>query len=87
MATLSYHSLEDRIAKRFFSDAADGCICPPGLPVCGCGRVPLLKMVTRRAETPQPAEVERNPRSRSAKLRVAERLAATDGPAAAGPRG
>ncbi len=77
IATLSYHSLEDRIAKRFFSDAAGGCICPPGLPVCGCGRVPLLSTVTRRAETPSQEEVERNPRSRSAKLRVVERLAGT----------
>ncbi len=74
LATLSYHSLEDRIAKRFFSDAADGCICPPDLPVCGCGRVPQLQMLTRRAETPDGAEVARNPRSRSAKLRVGERL-------------
>ncbi len=74
IATLCYHSLEDRIAKRFFSDAADGCICPPGLPVCGCGRVPLLTGVTRRAESPDADEVERNPRSRSARLRVVERL-------------
>jgi 16S rRNA (cytosine1402-N4)-methyltransferase len=74
IATLAYHSLEDRLAKRFFSDAADGCICPPGLPVCGCGRVPLLTPVTRRAETPTPEEVERNPRARSARLRVVERL-------------
>ncbi len=73
IATLSYHSLEDRIAKRFFSDAADSCICPPGLPVCGCGRVPTLDMVTRRAETPDAEEVQRNPRSRSAKLRVVQR--------------
>lgn len=79
LAVLSYHSLEDRIAKRFFSDAADGCICPPGLPVCGCGRVPLVQLVTRRAESPSPEEVERNPRSRSARLRVAERLAAPAG--------
>jgi 16S rRNA (cytosine1402-N4)-methyltransferase len=75
IATLAYHSLEDRLAKRFFSDAADGCICPPGLPVCGCGRVPLLTHVTRRAEVPAPDEVERNPRARSARLRAIERLA------------
>lgn len=74
LATLSYHSLEDRIAKRFFSDAADGCICPPDLPVCGCGRVPQIQMLTRRAETPTTEEVTRNPRARSAKLRVGERL-------------
>ncbi|MGI9016375.1 MAG: 16S rRNA (cytosine(1402)-N(4))-methyltransferase RsmH [Euzebya sp.] len=74
IATLSYHSLEDRIVKRFFSDAAGGCICPPGLPVCGCGRVPLLATLTRGAQSPTEDEVQRNPRSRSAKLRVAERL-------------
>lgn len=74
IAVLSYHSLEDRIAKRFFSDAADGCICPPGLPVCGCGRVPLLQPLTRKAERPSEDEVASNPRARSARLRVVERL-------------
>ena len=78
LATLAYHSLEDRIAKRFFSDAADGCICPPGLPVCGCGRVPNLSLVTRGAEVPDDDEVESNPRARSARLRVAERLPVVD---------
>ncbi|MEE8602308.1 16S rRNA (cytosine(1402)-N(4))-methyltransferase RsmH [Euzebya tangerina] len=78
LATLAYHSLEDRIAKRFFSDAADSCICPPGLPVCGCGRVPNLTLVTKGAETPSQDEVDANPRARSARLRVAERLPVVD---------
>lgn len=73
MAVLSYHSLEDRIAKRFFSDAATGCICPPDLPVCGCGRVPLVRAVVRGAERPPPEEIVRNPRARAAKLRVIEK--------------
>jgi 16S rRNA (cytosine1402-N4)-methyltransferase len=78
IAVLSYHSLEDRIAKRFFADAAGGCICPPGLPVCVCGRVPLVRALTRKAERPSQAEVERNARARSAKLRAVEKIA--DGP-------
>ncbi|HWH32702.1 MAG TPA: 16S rRNA (cytosine(1402)-N(4))-methyltransferase RsmH [Egibacteraceae bacterium] len=78
IAVLSYHSLEDRITKRFFSDAATGCICPPDLPVCGCGRVPLLRPVTRGAEQPDGDEVAANPRARSAKLRAAERVRAND---------
>lgn len=73
LAVLSYHSLEDRIAKRFFSDAATGCICPPELPVCGCGRVPLVHAVTRGAERPSPDEVAGNPRARAAKLRIVEK--------------
>lgn len=87
IAVLSYHSLEDRIAKRFFSDAADGCICPPDLPVCGCGRVPTLTQVTRKAQRPSDDEVAANPRARSARLRVAERLPAEDpsGPRAVDP--
>ena len=76
LATLSYHSLEDRIAKRFFSDAADGCICPPDLPVCGCGRVPLVRPLTRGAERPSDAEIELNPRARSARLRCVQVVAA-----------
>jgi 16S rRNA (cytosine1402-N4)-methyltransferase len=73
IAVLSYHSLEDRIAKRFFSDAAAGCICPPDLPVCGCGRVPLVRPLTRGAEQASPAEVAVNARARSAKLRAVEK--------------
>ena len=76
IAVLSYHSLEDRIAKRTFADAATGCVCPPDLPMCLCGRTPMVRMLTRGAERPSDAEVERNPRARSAKLRVAEKIAA-----------
>ncbi len=77
IVVLSYHSLEDRIAKRFFSDAAAGCICPPDLPVCGCGRVPLVRHLTRGAERPAAGEVAGNPRARPARLRAAERIAST----------
>ena len=72
VAVLSYHSLEDRIAKRAFVDAATGCICPPDLPVCLCGRQPRVRMVTRGAQRPTDEETARNPRARSAKLRVVE---------------
>lgn len=71
---LSYHSLEDRIAKRVFADAATGCICPPSMPVCGCGRRPIVRSLTRGAERPAADEIERNPRARPAKLRAAEKL-------------
>ncbi|CAN5527435.1 16S rRNA (cytosine(1402)-N(4))-methyltransferase RsmH [soil metagenome] len=76
IAVLSYHSLEDRIAKRFFSDMAAGCICPPDLPVCGCDRTPAVRHLTHGIERPDPAEVARNPRARAAKLRAVERIAA-----------
>lgn len=74
IAVLTYHSLEDRIVKRLFAEAAQGCTCPPGLPVCSCGHEPMVKLVTRKAMEPSAEEVARNPRARSAKLRVAERL-------------
>jgi 16S rRNA (cytosine1402-N4)-methyltransferase len=73
VATLAYHSLEDRAAKQAFTDAATGCICPPDLPVCGCGRTPLVRRVTRGAERPSESEVAVNSRARSARLRVVER--------------
>jgi len=73
IAVISYHSLEDRITKRIFSEAATGCTCPPDLPVCTCGNEPVVRIVTRRAVVPSADEVEENPRSRSAKLRVAEK--------------
>jgi len=75
VAVLSYHSGEDRLAKRFFAAAAVGCICPPELPVCGCGRQPLVRLVTRGAQRPDDAEIRRNPRARSARLRAAEKVA------------
>jgi 16S rRNA (cytosine1402-N4)-methyltransferase len=76
LVVLSYHSLEDRIVKRFFAAERRGCVCPPELPVCVCGRDPRLRLVTRRSVTPTPEEVAANPRSRSVRLRAAERLAA-----------
>jgi len=76
LVVLSYHSLEDRIVKRFFAAERRGCICPPELPVCVCGRNPRLRLVTSKPVTPMPSEVEANPRARSARLRAAERLAA-----------
>jgi 16S rRNA (cytosine1402-N4)-methyltransferase len=76
LVVLSYHSLEDRIVKRFFAAERRGCVCPPEIPVCVCGRNPRLRLVTRRSVTPTPEEVAANPRSRSARLRAAERLAA-----------
>ena len=74
IAAIAFHSLEDRIVKRFFSDEARGCTCPPGLPVCACGRRPRLRLCSRRAIQPAPFEQQANPRSRSAKLRVGVRL-------------
>lgn len=71
---ISYHSLEDRIVKDMFSSYANRCICPPDLPVCACGRKPVLKVITRKPIIPSAKEVEENPRARSAKLRVACKL-------------
>jgi 16S rRNA (cytosine1402-N4)-methyltransferase len=79
--TLSYHSLEDRCVKRAFVDAARGCICPPGLPVCACGRVPLVEQLVRKVERPTAAEIAANPRASAARLRAVRRAAtATDDP-------
>ncbi|HEX5466271.1 MAG TPA: 16S rRNA (cytosine(1402)-N(4))-methyltransferase RsmH [Candidatus Limnocylindrales bacterium] len=76
LTVLSYHSLEDRIVKRFVAAERRGCVCPPSLPVCVCGRSPRLRPVGPAPQRPSPAEVIANPRSRSARLRAAERLAA-----------
>lgn len=76
IVVISYHSLEDRIVKRFFAAERRGCICPPEIPVCVCGRRPGLRLVGEPLRRPSPVEVRRNPRSRSARLRAAERLAA-----------
>ncbi len=73
IAVISYHSLEDRIVKRLFGELSKGCICPPELPVCVCGHVPVVDVLTSRPVTPAPEEVEANPRARSAKLRVARK--------------
>jgi 16S rRNA (cytosine1402-N4)-methyltransferase len=72
---ISYHSLEDRIVKRRFAAGARGCVCPPDLPVCGCGRTAELRLLARKPLRPSEDEVAANPRSRSAKLRAAERVA------------
>ncbi|HEY8001869.1 MAG: 16S rRNA (cytosine(1402)-N(4))-methyltransferase RsmH [Vicinamibacteria bacterium] len=74
LAAIAFHSLEDRRVKRFFADLARGCICPPELPVCVCGHEPEAELLSRRAVKPSEDEIERNPRSRSARLRVARKL-------------
>ncbi|MBU0983329.1 MAG: 16S rRNA (cytosine(1402)-N(4))-methyltransferase RsmH [candidate division Zixibacteria bacterium] len=75
LAVIAYHSLEDRRIKRFFQQEAKGrCTCPPGMPVCACGSGPSMKLVTRKPVLPDENEISRNPRARSARLRVAERL-------------
>ncbi len=73
MAVITFHSLEDRIVKQVFRQQEQGCICPPRLPVCVCGRKPKLKVITKKPVVPTQEEIGRNPRARSAKLRVAER--------------
>jgi 16S rRNA (cytosine1402-N4)-methyltransferase len=74
LAVISYHSLEDRVVKHHFREASIGCVCPPDLPACTCDHVPVLRVVTRGGIKPSREEVERNPRARSAVLRVAEKL-------------
>ncbi|MGH2734150.1 MAG: 16S rRNA (cytosine(1402)-N(4))-methyltransferase RsmH, partial [Actinomycetota bacterium] len=74
VAVLTYHSLEDRTVKRFFAERARNCTCPPDFPVCTCGARAELRLVTRRAIKVDEAEALANPRSTSARLRVAERL-------------
>jgi 16S rRNA (cytosine1402-N4)-methyltransferase len=76
LVVLSYHSLEDRIVKRFVATERKGCICPPALPVCVCGRVPRLRALGPQPVLPTPDEVLQNPRARSVRMRAAERLAA-----------
>jgi len=73
-AGIAFHSLEDRRVKRFLAARAQGCICPPDLPVCGCGREPAAELRQRRAVAPTPGELAANPRARSARLRVATKL-------------
>lgn len=74
LAIITFHSLEDRIVKKAFQELSDGCICPKDFPKCMCGFVPKLKIITRKPVTASGAELNENPRARSAKLRVAERL-------------
>ena len=74
ICVISFHSLEDRITKRTFQHYAKACTCPPGLPVCSCGGKATLKVITRKPITPSGREISENPRSRSAKLRAAEKF-------------
>jgi 16S rRNA (cytosine1402-N4)-methyltransferase len=76
LVVLSYHSLEDRIVKQFLNAERRGCTCPPSAPVCICGKLPRLRLVTRPSAVPTEAEIDTNPRARSARMRAAERLAA-----------
>ena len=78
LAVITFHSLEDRIVKRAMQDMARGCTCPPEFPVCVCGKKPKLKVLTRKPIVSGEAELEENPRARSAKLRVAEKCDGTD---------
>ncbi len=74
ICVISYHSLEDRIVKDMFQSFANRCTCPPDLPVCMCGKEPILKVLTRKPIVPTADEIARNSRARSAKLRVAQKL-------------
>lgn len=74
LAVITFHSLEDRIVKNVMAQAAKGCTCPPEFPVCVCGKKPQVRLITRKAILAGEAELEQNPRARSAKLRVAEKL-------------
>ena len=74
LAVITFHSLEDRIVKTAMAEAAKGCTCPPEFPVCVCGKKPLVKLISRKPITAGSAELEENPRSRSAKLRVCQKL-------------
>jgi 16S rRNA (cytosine1402-N4)-methyltransferase len=74
LCVLSFHSLEDRIVKQRFRTMAHGCDCPPDFPVCVCGKIPQIRILTKKPVTCDPAEVEANPMARSAKLRAFERL-------------
>ena len=79
LAAIAFHSLEDRRVKRYLAERARGCICPPELPVCTCGHEPEAELLARRAVSPTEDEMEANPRSRSAHLRAARKLAADGG--------
>ncbi|MFC1860074.1 16S rRNA (cytosine(1402)-N(4))-methyltransferase RsmH [Chloroflexota bacterium] len=78
LVVISYHSLEDRIVKRFMQQEARGCICPPDVPTCVCGHRASLRLINKRVLTPSSNEIKLNPRSRSAKLRAAERIITQD---------
>jgi 16S rRNA (cytosine1402-N4)-methyltransferase len=73
IAVISFHSLEDRIVKRFLAAEARGCVCPPDFPICVCGKEPNVRLLARKAVRPSPAEIAANPRSASARLRAAQK--------------
>lgn len=74
IAIITFHSGEDRVVKQFFKNQAKGCVCPPGFPVCRCGNTPKVKILTKKPIIPGDEEMKKNPRSRSAKLRIVEKL-------------
>jgi len=74
MCIITFHSLEDRIVKEYFKSLVNVCTCPPEFPVCVCGKKPMAKIITRKPILPSPEELEQNPRSKSAKLRIIEKL-------------
>jgi 16S rRNA (cytosine1402-N4)-methyltransferase len=74
IVVISYHSLEDRMVKRRFRQEANPCVCPPKQPICTCGKEARLRIITRKVVVPSDEEIERNPRARSAKMRVAEKI-------------
>jgi 16S rRNA (cytosine1402-N4)-methyltransferase len=74
IVVISFHSLEDRLVKEFLRRESQGCLCPPSAPVCTCGHTPKLRIVTKKVIRPSSTELHANPRSRSAKMRVGERI-------------
>ena len=76
LAVITFHSLEDRIVKNAMAEAAKGCTCPPNFPVCVCGKKPTVQLITKKPIEASEEELESNPRARSAKLRVCEKLSA-----------
>lgn len=74
LCVITFHSLEDRLVKQLFQEFAKGCVCPPDIPVCVCGKTPRGRLVVRKPVIPSDSEIKENPRSRSAKLRVIEKL-------------
>ena len=74
LAVITFHSLEDRIVKNAMAEAAKGCTCPPHFPVCVCGKKPQVKLVNRKPIVSGDEELQRNPRARSAKLRICEKI-------------
>ena len=74
LCIITFHSLEDRVVKRAMKDLAQGCTCPPDFPVCVCGNKPKVRIITNKPITPSDEELENNPRARSAKLRICEKL-------------